>query len=536
MAVVTFVHSPDPHFAALQTTGVHFMPVWAYTLAAHLPEAGLELRLADLRVVRPDEIEAADLFLFSGINQDLGTLVALQAGLQARFPGARFVLGGPITWSFEQAGRLDELRMFEHLVIGDGEGQVADLVARLLSGQPLPRVLRAGAPFDLSGARPMHRGLLERTIGDYYGAVVEVARGCPFGCEFCDIRVLPGNNAARCKSPDLIVEELEVLSGHGVSTFLLACDNFIGNPRWAEQVVDRILAWEARTGRRPSLYTWLTVNLHRFPALLAKMRRAGFDMLFVGIESFDAQALRETSKLQNRADELVESLQRIQSYGFFVVGGLIFGFDSDREDCFDKTLDRILESGLLSGDPSLLTALPGTPLYQRMEREGRVRTTRFGLGGNKYQTNIKYLMPRQTLIDGYRRFVARVTDGGYQYARLRAYFDLLERGNYIPLPGRGFVDLMAALKTLRRDRRAIRLNLRRGALFVAKPANLYWFARGVLLALRRRHIAGAMGYVKLWWTLWSTVILKYQGLSDQDFDLESVEAGWAPPRLTGSGS
>ena len=120
--------------------------------------------------------------------------------------------------------------------------------------------------------------------------------------------------------------------------------------------------------------------------------KAGFDMLFIGVESFSRNSLLETAKVQNTAPDMVEVIRQIQSYGFIVVAGLIFGFDSDTDSCFDVTLKGLLNSALLSGDPSLLTALPGTPLYRRMKLSGRLRNVRFGLGGFKYQTNIKYLL------------------------------------------------------------------------------------------------------------------------------------------------
>lgn len=521
---VCFIHCPNPYYTVLQNNGVHFMPVWVYTLAAHLPDDGrYDLVLHDDRVAKVDRVAEADIFLMGGINQDLPTLVEYRAALKSRFPKARFVLGGPICWSFEQAGDLDRLAMFDHLVIGDGEDLIAPLLDDLSQGRAVDRVLRAPARFDLAKARPMHRGLLRDTVGRYYGAVLEVARGCPFLCEFCDIRVLPDNNRAHCKPAELIVAEMDELSRLEVKGFLFACDNFIGDPRWAEQVVDALLAWQERTGFRPSIYTWLTINLYKFPGLMAKMRRAGFDMLFIGIESFNSNSLLETAKVQNTAAGLVEAARDIQSYGFFIVGGLIFGFDSDGSDCFDITLNGLLDAGLLSGDPSLLTALPGTPLYRRMQRTGRLRDVRYGLGGHKYQTNIRYLMPKDELVAGFRRFVTRLTAGEYQVARLRAYFDNLERGNFIPVEG-AYADLRTALKTILTSPAAVRLGLRRFGQFLASPSNLYWLARGWWLVASRTHIKGRFSYFQFWFALWSTVILKYRHLSDDDFDIESVGA------------
>jgi radical SAM superfamily enzyme YgiQ (UPF0313 family) len=520
---ITFVHCPDPYYSTLQNNGVHFMPVWAYTLAAHLPDGAYRLALHDSRYERRETIAEADVFLLSGINQDHATLVAHQEHLRRRFPRSRVVVGGPIAWSFDQAGHIDRLSMFDHVVIGNGEDVVAELLEDVLAGRHRDKILRGPVRFDLAHARPLHRGLLDATIGRYYGAVLEVSRGCPFLCEFCDIRILPDNNRSHVKPPTLIVEEMAHLSSLGVTKFLFACDNFIGDPRWAEEVIDGVLAWEAETGSRPSLYTWLTINLYKFPRLMAKMRRAGFDMLFIGIESFDPRSLLETAKVQNDVVDLTDVLREIQSYGFFVVGGLIFGFDSDGEESFDRTLDGLLKAGLLSGDPSLLTALPGTPLYRRMKLAGRLRDVRYGLGGHKYQTNIRYLLPKATLIASFRRFVDRLTEGSFQYARLKAYFDNFERGNFIAVEGKGYADLGLALRTILKTPAAIWLGLKRFGYFLRSPVNLYWLLRGLRLAVSRRHIRGWLGYFQFWFALWSTVILKYKGLTEKDFDIESLE-------------
>ncbi|MEE8394413.1 MAG: radical SAM protein, partial [bacterium] len=321
---LAFIHAPDPIYSSNQDYGAKFMPTWVYALASHIPDIGrFSLRLHDMRFEKEADIAEADLFLFSGINQDNGILNRLRESVKRRFPRSRSFVGGPICWSFDQAGTLDQIDAFDHICIGDGEEMIAEIVESACQGHALPHIIRAAGRFDLSRAVPLHRELLESTISRYYGAVVEVSRGCPFLCEFCDIRVLPDNNRSHVKDPDLIVEELDFLSRQGVRQFLFACDNFIGNPQWAEELVDKILAWEERTGFRANLYTWLTINLFRTPGLMKKMRRAGFDMLFIGVESFDANSLLETAKVQNTAQEMVEALRLIQSHGFIVVGGLI---------------------------------------------------------------------------------------------------------------------------------------------------------------------------------------------------------------------
>jgi radical SAM superfamily enzyme YgiQ (UPF0313 family) len=529
---VVFVHAPDPNYADTQNYGAQFMPLWAYTLAAHIPDDGrYTLSLIDTRLGRLDDIAEGDAFLFSGINQDLGMILKVQAELKRRNPSAKFLIGGPICWSFDQAGDLDKLSPFDCVYIGDGEDAIASLLEQLARGAPIERVIRRKDRFEIAKAKPLHRPLLDATIGRYYGAVIEVSRGCPFLCEFCDIRVLPDNNRPHNLSSDLIVDEIDHLCRLGVSQFLLACDNFIGEPRWAEEVVDKLLAWQARTGYRPSLYTWLTINLYKHPELMRKMRRAGFDMLFIGIESFNVNSLLETAKLQNSAASLAEVIRDIQAYGFVVVAGLIFGFDSDRDDAFDITLQGLLDSGLLSGDPSLLTALPGTPLYRRMKLSGRLRNVRYGLGGYKYQTNIRYLLPRDRMIAGYRKFVGQFVEGAYQYQRLERFFANLDRGEFIPLQGGGYGNLWLLARMVFRNVAAMRQWSTRLWLFAKRPANLYYALKGLGLVVARRRFRGGSSYFRFWLFAWTNAVLKYQNLTERDFDIESVEDGFDIRRI-----
>jgi len=522
---VAFVHTPEPLYADTQNYGAQFTPVWAYTLASHLPDDNrYDLRLYDTRIENLSSITEADVFLFTGINQDYGMIVRSHAELKRRYPSGVFIIGGPICWSFYTAGDIEQLMMFDHIVIGDGEDLIAPILENIALGRDFDKIINNKERFAIADAKPFYRPFLDSTVMRYYGGILEVSRGCPFLCEFCDIRILPDNNRAHNKSPELIVQELDHLYNLGVRQILLACDNFISEPRWAEAVVDKIIEWSEKNGSHVSLYTWLTINLSNYPNLLRKMRRAGFDMLFIGIESFSSNSLLETAKIQNTAIDLTAACREIQSYGFIIVAGLIFGFDSDGDDCFDITIKGLQESGLISGDPSLLTALPGTPLYRRMKESNRLRHVRYGLGGYKYQTNIKYLMPRDQIIIGYQNFVKAYNDGKYQYKRLKNLFDGFETGNFIPLNSEGYGNLKRFAKMLTRNPAAIVQLGQRLIRFFRSPKNLVYALKGFFLMLSRRHrIKNAYSYFQFWLFAWTNSVLKYACLSDKDFDIESVD-------------
>ncbi|MBI3541716.1 MAG: hypothetical protein HY075_00355, partial [Deltaproteobacteria bacterium] len=170
---VTFVHAVDQSVARMQMFGIHFMPVWAYTLAAHLSELpDLELRLDDLRVGELEpEGSPSDVYLFTGINQDYEAIMREAKRYRERAPKAKIVLGGPICWSYETAGRIDKLEWFDHLFVGDGEETLPAFLRDLRAGKTLPKIIRAPGRFNLEKAKPMHDGLLRATVGRYYGGV-----------------------------------------------------------------------------------------------------------------------------------------------------------------------------------------------------------------------------------------------------------------------------------------------------------------------------------------------------------------------------
>jgi radical SAM superfamily enzyme YgiQ (UPF0313 family) len=522
-----FIHSPDPLYEDNQLYGVKFMPVWAYTLAAHIPNDGrFELSLYDMRIVDIDDVPCAELFLFSGINQDISMIKSLNEKFKLKYPKSLSILGGPICWSFDQAGDIEKLDFIDVIVIGDGEDIISKLMNEFHSGIKLESIVRIEKRFDLEQSLPFYDPFVKDTIDQYYGAVIEVSRGCPFLCEFCDIRILPDNNRTHQKPTEIVIDEIEQLCSLGVNKILFACDNFIGDPKWAQELVDGLLQWRKKVDYKPSFYTWTTINLQRYPTLMKKMRLLGFDMLFIGIESFNVNSLLETAKTQNSAVGMIEVIRDIQSYGFLVVAGLIFGFDSDDENCFELTKNSLLESGLISGDPSLLTALPGTPLYRRMKLSGRLRPVRFGLGGYKYQTNIKYLIDKDNIINGFQIFVDGYCKAKYQFERFQALINILKGDNYIPLDVKGYGDIAQFSRMIFGNRKALQQMVTRLVIFAANPVNLYYLFRGWLLILSNRKIKDGFNYFQFWVFAWTNAILKYKNLSPKDFDIDSVDDGF----------
>lgn len=209
----------------------------------------------------------------------------------------------------------------------------------------------------------------------YEHGVVQTSRGCPFECEFCDVIVYLGRRQ-RHKAPSRIIEELEALHQGGYRSVLLSDDNFTANRARASDTMTAVGEWNRAQAEPVSLYTQLSIDItrERDLPLLDLCAAAGLKQAFVGIETPNADALREVHKRQNLRGDLVDNVHRIQERGIMVQAGMITGFDADTEDSF-SLMDAFLQT---AGIPmvllAMLNALDGTPLQRRLALEGRLKT------------------------------------------------------------------------------------------------------------------------------------------------------------------
>lgn len=525
---ITFLHTPKISWD--QNYEGFYPPLWAYTLAAHVPTEW-SVEIVDCTFQKIDNVGSSSVFAFSGKNQDIDTILTAHGFLKSIFPSSIFIIGGPITWSLEQEGKLNLLQEFDSIFILDGEQALPDFLRKLSKSQTThyESIVRPDR-FPLAKSRPIRYDLFRPNVNNYYGAVIEVSRGCPFLCEFCDIRVLPGNNKSHNKPVELIIEELDAYWRLGVTQFQFACDNFIGDLTWARSCVDSLIEWKSRVKANISIFTWLTINLYKAPDLMIKMREAGFSILMIGIESVNQNSLLETAKVQNRT-KLLKSITTIQSYGFIVAPGLIFGFDSDNENMFRDTLKFLNDSGTISGAPSFLVALPGTPLYERMASTGRLindsveSTTR-----NKISTNIRYLQDSNFLTKGYLDYINIFTHPNYQLELFTHHLELLSKNkNYINASYVGYGSPKEYLKVQISNPVNRRFLLRRLMVFAWKflirnPSNLIALFRGWLLLRRYSiHYSGLGLHFNYWVYVWANIVVKHQDLKQADFHLDCVD-------------
>ena len=528
MEIITFIRIENKEFELYQLQGLMYPPMWAVTLNAHLSKAfphSLVSELVDLRVQPFSDIKKCSYYCLSGMNQDLIVLQEISSKLRLLNPKTRILLGGPITWSFEQEKKLEELDFADHVFIGDGEVEFVEYFRKDLKKENIQHIINAQNKFDLNDAVAFDAKLFKHLIPYYSGGCVEVSRGCPFLCEFCDIRVMPDNNKSHCKSIEVIMSELEVFHDSGMNFVFMACDNFNGDVKWAERLCDEIIDWRKRERVTISFYTWSTINICYHPKLLSKMRLAGFDTLFIGIESFHQNSLLETSKVQNTKIDLLKANQLIQSYGFIVYAGLIMGFDNDPEDIASIQLEGIEKSGLISGDITPLLALPGTPLYKRLEQSGRLRKhQKSSLGYKRYSSNIIFNRSTTIIKKQLQDYLAGYNRGGFQRRRYINFLRSQLSPARIDSKTGDYASLLEISKILLREPLILLNYIKRMFLICISPERLMNFIISCTYTLYfSARYFNCISYFKFWLFAWTTSLLKSLNIQSSELDLEGWE-------------
>ena len=428
-ALLVYPRQPPTYWGsdfALDIVGVKsaFPPLGLLTIAAMFPP-GYDLRVVDMNVasLEDSDLEWADMVFTS-------TMIVQRTSLEnvierCNRAGVPVVAGGPHPTTFH-----DEIDGVSHFVLDEAEeifpeflSDLADGTAKAVYREPMkPDVTRTPVPrFDLID------------MDSYFSMGVQFSRGCPFDCEFCDIIKLYGQ-VPRTKSPDQVIREFDTLYELGWrGPVFLVDDNFIGNKREAMKLLPEIAAWQRERGHPFTLSTEASVNLSRMDELMDIMVEAGFDTVFLGIETPNPKALLKTKKQQNvskRDDNyLFTAVRTIQGKGMQVQGGFILGLDGDDEGVFDAQIEFIREAGIPVAPIYLLTALRGTDMYERFRRENRLIDV--PLGNNATTLNFKTEMDRGTLIEGYMRVTATLYDPALENY-LERCLALLENLEFVP--------------------------------------------------------------------------------------------------------
>jgi radical SAM superfamily enzyme YgiQ (UPF0313 family) len=261
----------------------------------------------------------------------------------------------------------------------------------------------------------------------YAQTSMQFSRGCPYQCEFCDIIVMFGRRP-RTKTPEQIGAELDVLRGQGVRSVFFVDDNLIGNRPRAKALLSYLADYQRRHDYRFEFGTEASINLAEDARLMALFREANFAWTFIGIESPDPASLKEANKSQNLRSDLLSSVRTLYKNGIDVLGGFIIGFDNDSLETFDLQYRFVVDSGIQVAMIGLLTALPKTPLHDRLEREGRLIGSAAAADNTKAATNILPVrMSYDEMIRGYTRLHRRLTRDAAIAERIRNKMRYLRR-------------------------------------------------------------------------------------------------------------
>jgi radical SAM superfamily enzyme YgiQ (UPF0313 family) len=386
-------------------------PLGLLTVAAMLPSQW-EKRLVDtnVRPLKDKDLEWADyIFISAMVVQRVSTNEIIA---RCKAAGRKIVAGGPL-FTTEPEKFID----VDYLILNEAENTLAPFLRDLELGHPQHLYTSEDFPDIEKTPAPLWE-LADRQR--YATMSIQYSRGCPFDCEFCNITSLLGHRP-RVKSATQIINELDSLYRLGWrEPVFFVDDNLIGNKKHLkDDLLPALLEW--RKGKKGMPFnTEISINIADDEELMNSLVKAGFDTVFIGVETPDEYSLAECNKKQNLHRDLVTDIKRIQRAGLQVQGGFIIGFDSDSPSTFQRQIDFIQKSGIVTAMVGLLQAPTGTRLFERMKRENRLDGSSSGdnVDGS---TNIIPVMKLETLQKGYRDVVKFLYTPKNYYTRVRTF-------------------------------------------------------------------------------------------------------------------
>ncbi len=339
------------------------VPLGMITVASMMP-TDWELKLVDMNVEKlteQDILWADMVFIGAMVVQKDSVREVLNL---CKSLGKITVAGGPLFTSLSE-----QFTDVDHLVLNEAEVTFSEFLHDVENGKPRSIYYSEEKP-DITKT-PLPRWDLINM--NYYASMsIQYSRGCPYDCEFCDIVKLNGRRP-RVKSPAQMIGEFQVLYDMGWrGRCFIVDDNFIGNKVKVKELLRELIPWQQARDYPFSLFTEASVNLADDLELMRLMTAAGFDSVFLGLETPAEECLLECGKHQNTSKDLVESVKTIQRNGMEVMGGFIIGFDNDPPNIFERQIAFIQSSGVMKAMIGLLNAIPGTKLHQRLKNEGRL--------------------------------------------------------------------------------------------------------------------------------------------------------------------
>ncbi len=417
-------------------------PLGMLTVAAMLPKTW-QKRAVDMNAatLKESDIEWADyVFISAMVVQQISAREVID---RCHKMGKKIAAGGPLfTECYEQFGFED----VDYLVLNEAEINLQPFLDDLEKGCP-KHIYQTDEHPDLSTTPVPDWSLID--LNNYASIPVQYSRGCPFNCEFCDIIILDGHKP-RTKSADQMIAELEALRSQEYSgSVFIVDDNFIGNKKKLKaEVLPAMIDWMKAESYPFTFLTEASINMVDDEELMRLMSDAGFNKVFVGIESPNEESLVECNKFTNKNRNLVTSVKKLQNYGFEVMGGFIVGFDSDPLSIFKSQINFIQKSGIVTAMVGILNAPLKTKLWERLNKENRILPEATG-DNTDATTNFIPLMNFETLVSGYKQILSTIYSPKRYNERIHAFLREYQPNDKIASKMKiGWYDFLAFLKSV----------------------------------------------------------------------------------------
>jgi len=411
-ALLVYPEFPDTYWSfkhALPFGGKRssYPPLGLMTISSMFP-AHWNQRLVDMNIcpLKDSDLKWADIVFASAMIVQQHSLRSVID--RCKKFGCKVAVGGPYISTGSQY--VDDA---DFVFIGEAETTLPEFIHDLELGIP-QHIYRSDQRPDLTLSPIPNFKIID---GRYYSSMsVQFSRGCPFNCEFCDIIEIYGR-VPRTKSNKQMLDEFDALRQAGWrGGVFIADDNFIGNKKNVKKLMPELCEWMERNEYPFRLITEASINLADDDDLLELMKRARFQQVFIGLETPVEESLKEARKGQNARRSLIDGVRKIQSYGMEVMAGFIVGFDSDPRDIFERQIEFIRLSAIPMAVVGLLTAMPDTQLWRRLEKEGRLLAESTS---NHTDCTLNFVtkMEPDVLLEGYKTILRTINAPVEFYAR-----------------------------------------------------------------------------------------------------------------------
>lgn len=363
--------SPGSFLGGVSSSGkAGFARLSLTTIAALTPD-DIDVEILDARIKEVDYNAPVDLVGITGLTSEIPNAYKIADGFRKK--GVKVVMGGVHITALPDEG----LQHADSVVVGEAELVWKDLIDDFKSGTLKP-VYKPDGYVDMKNIAIPRRFLLNPDMYTSF-STLQATRGCPFKCDFCAVTNFFGNTY-RCRPVEDIIKEVKGLPDKNI---VFLDDNLVGQPKFAKELMKALIPLNISWGSQGS------ITIAKDDELLSLYSQSGGRNIFIGFESLSAENLDTVRKGWNTIKNYEASIKKIHDAGIDIIGSFIFGLDYDDKSSFRAVLDFIMRNRIDAAMFNVLTPLPGTKLYARLEKEGRI----FDRDWSKYHTGTVVINP-----------------------------------------------------------------------------------------------------------------------------------------------